>query len=111
MAQQNIQLLFVLLPAFRFCFVFKFSPTPTKSCVSLAASKEETIETAEKTISTEQRMKPKLATKVSLITLVCKGESSVHDGLFCRHHYCTKERERRYSETRSRSNVSGAYTY
>ena len=52
-----------------------------------------------------QQMKPKLATKVSLIT-VCKGESSVHNQLFS-----IEERERGYLETRSRSNISGAYTY
>ena len=55
-------------------------------------------------------MKPKLATKVSSIT-VCKGESSVGYKIDCFANFRTEERERRYSETRSASNVSGAYTY
>ena len=55
-------------------------------------------------------MKPKLATKVGLIT-VCKDESSVGYRIDCFADIGTEDRERRYSETRSRSNVSGAYTY
>ena len=47
-------------------------------------------------------MKPKLATKVCLIT-VCKGESSVGYRIDCFADISTEERERRYSETRSRS--------
>ena len=55
-------------------------------------------------------MKPKLATKVSFIT-VCKGEPSIGYKIDCFANISTKECERRYSETRIRSNVSGAYTY
>ena len=41
-----------------------------------------------------------------------KGESSVHDQLFFPHqHWRMTECAHRYSDTRSRSNVSGAYTY
>ena len=56
-------------------------------------------------------MKPKLATKLSLIT-VCnysvKGELSVHD---CFPHISTEEHTCRYSETRSRSNIVSVGEY
>ena len=55
-------------------------------------------------------MKSKLATKVSLIT-VCKDELSVGYKINCFANFSTEECECCYLETRSRSNVSGAYTY
>ena len=55
-------------------------------------------------------MKLKLAAKVSWIT-VCKGESSVGYKIDCFADISTEEHEGRYSETRSTSNISGAYTY
>ena len=49
-----------------------------------------------------------LATKLSLITVSKGWVVSTRSIVFS--HICTEERARRYSETRSRSNVSGAYT-
>ena len=89
--------------SFLFCsvFILLFSTTQTKSCVSASAQKKlkKVIVTAEKTIKT---------TKVSLIT-VCKGESGYKIDCFA--NISTEERKRHYLETRSRSNVSGAYAY
>ena len=91
------------------CFVFLAHPD---QIVSLSTSNKGTIETAEETIKTTSYIvnEAKLATKVSLIT-VCKGESSVGYKINCFADTSTEECERRYSETRSTSNVSGAYTY
>ena len=50
-----------------------------------------------------------LATKLSLIT-VCKGRVINWYKINCFSHISTEERAHRYSETRSRSNVSGTYT-
>ena len=93
-------------------FFWSFLPILTKSCVSSSStSSKETTGTAEKTITTASY----LANEAKISSKKCVWLQSVklsHQYMNnCFANICTEECEGCYSETRSRSNVSGACTY